>query len=69
MSDGRQRAQWGHTSAMLAMIYNTNCSRSSECRSPNEFNPFTLRDRNKKPLQDQVLMMPITVLKDVFVKD
>lgn len=63
MADGRNRAEWGRTSEILAML--ANCNRNTR-RHPHpftaeQFSPFRAR-------RETIEKVPIGVLKDVFVR-
>jgi len=47
MSEGRSQADWAHTSKILAMIHNVNCSKKSEMKSADEFNPHQAKESNE----------------------
>lgn len=40
MSEGRQQADWNHTSHLLAMLANVNRAAGKAARHPREFHPF-----------------------------
>lgn len=39
MADARASAQWKHTSAILAMLFNSHRSRDQEPKGPEQFDP------------------------------
>ncbi len=62
MAETRGRAEWGRTSALLALIANANRDpRRTKAFSPDDFNPYARADR------EGVLKAGIGALKAVFV--
>jgi hypothetical protein len=47
MARARQSALWDAASALLAMLHNTNCSRTTQMKSPDNFHPF--RQKPQRP--------------------
>lgn len=35
-----QRDKWSHTAQLLAMLYNLQCTKQSDCKTPDELNPY-----------------------------
>lgn len=68
MSEARGRHEWGQTAFILAKLHNVNCTKESDCITPDDCNPYVLAERGKKPAESQTIMVPITALKDVFVR-
>lgn len=62
MADGRRRSEWLHTSALLAMLFNTT-PHKGEGKSPDDFFPFDKEEAEKSPAK-----FPMTVLMPFFVK-
>ena len=64
MSEGRGRAQWAHTAAILALIANVN-------RNPKTHGPFESKDFNPYQLDEKSETIPqtndLSILKAVFV--
>ena len=51
MDEGRSRAAWAHTSAVLAMLAEVNRDRKKKASPfrPGDFDPWALQDRKDKP--------------------
>lgn len=64
MAESRQRRDWDHTSAILAMLYNTGFAAVKHSARPEHFNPFSPRTAPPKPVP-----VPFSVLRQVFVPD
>jgi hypothetical protein len=63
MAEGRGRAAWAHTSAILALTANTHCDpRKHRAFAPGDFNPYG--KQNSKPAHKTRDLSP---LKAVFV--
>ncbi|MEW4530204.1 hypothetical protein [Maioricimonas sp. JC845] len=62
MAHLRQRSAWNHTAALLALIANAH-------RDPKKTRPFRPTDFHPlpEPRQRPRTIVPLTVLKDVFV--
>ena len=60
MAEGRNRAAWSRTAALLAMLHNINCTKRGDMKTAADFDPFRVR-RAAPPRVD------ISVLKTVFV--
>lgn len=71
MSEARGRFAWEQTASLLAKIHNVNCTKENERLTPGDCNPYVLAERKLKASGAQlpeVIMLPITVLKDIFVR-
>jgi len=60
MADAAQEERWTHTASLLAMLANVNRGRGSSAASPMDFMP--------KRFQPPPAEVPVTVLRDLFVK-
>jgi len=62
MAEGRGRATWSHTSAILALTANTHCDpKKHRAFKPSDFNPYT---GDSKPIPKT---RDLKILKAVFV--
>jgi hypothetical protein len=51
MTEGKQRADWNHTAAVLAKLHNVNCAKKSDLKTPADFHPFEkAKERESKPV-------------------
>ena len=58
MVEERRRESWDHTSHLLAMIRNANCTRKSQTVSPLELNPFTAARSLQRRISDPRELAP-----------
>ena len=64
MAEERGRFEWNQTSSMIAVVINMmRDPKKSKAVTPDMFNPFA-KKRNKQSAKK----VPITVLRDLFVK-
>ncbi len=47
MAEAKQRSDWSHTSALLAMLFNINRGKNVQPKKPYDFNPFVARSKSK----------------------
>lgn len=47
LAKGAARGRWGVASSIMAIIYNSHCTKKSHCKSPQDFNP-TIEEQEKK---------------------
>lgn len=58
--------EWNQTSMLLAMIANImRDPKKGKPAKPEDFNPYARKVSDKKPIP----VVPLSVLKDIFVKD
>lgn len=57
MVEGRRREAWTHTSSLIALIYN---ALSDEPKSPDDFNPYAIRQKETEKKED------VKILRDIF---
>jgi hypothetical protein len=48
MARGRRVEQWNHTSQLLAMLHNVNCTRRTDLAEPWQFHPYGKRPKLPK---------------------
>jgi len=65
MAEARRRAEWKHTSSIMALIANCNLDPKAERLTPADFDPYEARRRQARPKEK----MPITILRDIFLRD
>ena len=41
----RDELEWNHTASLVAMIHNVNCSKKSDMKNPDQFNPHRMSKR------------------------
>lgn len=64
MAEGRGKAAWAHTSALLAMLANAHRDpKKRKAFTPADFNPYSARDRAKPVTKTKDL----SILKTIFV--
>jgi hypothetical protein len=65
MVEARGRFEWNQTSALLATVINImRDPKKSKAITPDELNPYHVKQKPKN-----IPKVPITVLKDLFVKN
>jgi len=64
MADARTDADWNHTAAVLAMLYNVNRGKNQSPATPADYHPGSKRRTTEMP----PLKVPVTALKGIFVK-
>lgn len=65
MVDARGRFEWNQTSTLIAVVINLMRDPKKKAVTPKMFNPFL----NKKQEKEPVAQVPVSVLKDVFVRN
>ena len=67
MAEGHERQAWEHTSAMMALIANSNRDPKTNSKAfrAEDFNPYTVESH---PQSDAPLMVPLKFLKPLWVK-
>lgn len=65
MAEGKQRAAWSHTSALLAMLANVNRGKKSKTFKPGDFDPYDKRATQRS----EKLPGNVRMLKDVFINN
>lgn len=65
MSEGRDRTQWRHTSAILAQVVNSNPYRKGKPVKRSDLDPYAVADEARQT----PLKMPLSVLTDLIVRD
>lgn len=48
MFEGKQDQEWQHTSSQLAMMHNLKCSKKSQMKAPNHFNPMLQGEKKQR---------------------
>ncbi len=65
MAEARQREDWNHTSALMALVANVNRDpKKTKTFRPGDFNPLAVASKEKCELRTSDL----SILKRVFVK-
>jgi hypothetical protein len=62
MAEGKNRAEWEQTAALLAMLHNVNCAKPGDRRPARDFNPCAGDDEG--PRAERV---PLRSLKSLFL--
>ncbi len=53
MYEGLQDEEWQHTSSILAMLHNLQCSKKAQMKPPTHFNPLLKGKKKKRLTKDQ----------------
>ena len=71
MAEGREEREWARTSALLALVANVNRDTKKRPKpyTPDEFNPYSTRNRNRRKGSDAVKLtkeQSVKAVADVF---
>lgn len=47
MSEGKQEQAWAHTSSLMSLIHNVNCSKTSQMKKPSFFDPTSKKVKKR----------------------
>lgn len=70
MDEGRDKAQWYHTSGLIAAFYEQNRDRKKrkEPFAPSDFNPYEIKKKSELKVKEIDPKMGFMILKSMFVK-
>ena len=71
MAEGREEREWARASALLALVANVNRDRKQRPQpyTPDEFNPYSTKNRNRRKGSDAVKLtkeQSVKAVADVF---
>lgn len=71
MAEGREEREWARTSALLALVANVNRDTKKRPKpyTPDEFNPYSKKNRNRRKGSDAVKLtkeQSVQAVADVF---
>lgn len=56
MRDAKQKSDWEHTSAILTLVWNVNCTDKNKAKTPSDFNPYC---QKSTPIADMSILKEI----------